>query len=98
MRRLQTSFALLVVLLVGAGIARAELQQEGNLRLKFNGRLAPKKLPRSASAPVIIRVHGASGTADGGKPPQLRRVAFAFNRYGTVSTKGLPVCDQGVLE
>ena len=79
-------------------MASGELIQEGNLRLAFNGRIAPKKLPRKVAAPVTMQVSGAIRTADGGKPPELRKIAIAFNRFGQVSTKGLPSCDPGQIE
>ena len=87
-----------LVALLCAGLAGAELTQKGNLRLQFNGRIAPKKLPRTGSAPVTIRVSGAIGTADGQRPPELEKIAIAFNRRGHVSTEGLPVCEPGELE
>jgi hypothetical protein len=86
------------VALLGAGLAGAELSQTGNLRLHFSGRIAPKKLPRTDPAPVTMQVRGAIGTADGGRPPELKKIAIAFNRYGRVSTEGLPVCEVGELE
>ena len=45
-----------------------------------------------------MRISGSIGTADGARPPQLSKIAIAFNRYGRVSTRGLPVCDAADLE
>jgi hypothetical protein len=98
MRRLAIATTLTLVALLGAGLANAELSQQGNLRLNFSGRIAPKKLPRRNLAPVTVRVRGAIGTADGRRPPELRKIAIGFNRYGRVSTRGLPVCLPGELE
>jgi hypothetical protein len=98
MRRLTIPIMLAITVLLGAGFANAELSQDGNLRLSFGGRLAPKTLPRSTTAPVTVRISGAIGTADGKQPPRLTKVAIAFNRYGTVSTEGLPTCTAGDLE
>lgn len=85
-------------MVLAAGLAQGEIKQQGNLRLTFDGRLTPKKLPRSTPAPISIQVRGAIATADGGRPPALRRIEFAFNRYGKVSTKGLPRCKSAELE
>jgi hypothetical protein len=98
MRRLAIPTALAIVALLGASLANGELTQRGNVRLAFSGKIAPKKLPRNGTAPVSVRVSGAIGTADGGRPPQLRKIAIAFNRYGHVSTRGLPVCESSQLE
>lgn len=98
MRRLAIPIAICLAALLGAGFATAQLTQKGNLRLNFSGRIAPKKLPRATPAPVRVRVSGAIGTADGGRPPKLSRISIAFNRYGRVSTKGLPVCRAFRLE
>ena len=56
----------MLVALAAAAMASGNLIQEGNLRLAFNGRIAPKKLPRKVAAPVTMQVSGAIRTADGG--------------------------------
>jgi hypothetical protein len=96
--RLAIPIAIAVAALLAAGLAGAELSQNGNLRLMFSGRIAPKTLPRANSAPVTIRISGAISTADGQRPPELNKIAIAFNRYGQVSTLGLPVCGPEELE
>jgi hypothetical protein len=97
-RRLSIA-ALLVFALtaVGAG-AQAELIQQGNLRVFFDGRLAPHALPRERLAPVSVTLDGSVATADGTRPPQLRDLRFAVNSAGKVSIAGLPRCRAGVLQ
>jgi hypothetical protein len=97
-RRLAIPLLIAIAALLSAGLAAAEIIQSGNLRLHFSGKIAPKKLPRTDTAPVTVRVSGAIGTADGQRPPELNKIAIAFNRYGRVSTEGLPVCEVGELE
>jgi hypothetical protein len=98
MRRLAIPLLLATVALLGAAVASGELTQQGNLRLAFNGSIVPKKLPRRTPAPVRMQVSGAIRTANGAQPPELRKISIAFNRYGSVSTVGLPTCDRGELE
>ena len=99
MRRLLIpTIATAAVLALGVAIAAGELVEQGNLRLAFNGRIAPQKLPRHKAAPVTVEVRGAIHTANGTKPPPLRRISIAFNRYGHVSTAGLPTCSAEALE
>ncbi len=98
MRRIALPITVAIAVLVCASFAAAELTQKGNLRLAFEGRITPKKLPREIPAPATINVRGSIGTADGQRPPALRKISIAFNRYGRVSTRGLPVCKQGELE
>jgi hypothetical protein len=97
-RRLAIPLLIAIAALLCAGLAAAEVVQDGNLRLHFSGKIAPKKLPRTNPAPVTVRVSGAIGTADGERPPELTKIAIAFNRDGHVSTKGLPICEAGELE
>ena len=97
MRRL-AAITLTVAIALSAGLAQGEVTQEGNLRLKFDGQIKPKYLPRRTNAPVTIQVSGQIGTANGERPPGVRRIAFLFNRYGVVSTVGLPTCSVGELE
>lgn len=57
-------------------------------------RLLPLALPRSAPAPVSVRVAGDFWTASGGLDalPQLRRISVAINRQGRLFDRGLPSC------
>jgi hypothetical protein len=84
--------------LLGSAVAAAEVVQEGNLRLTFNGHFSPQRLPRDHAAPVSVRLGGSVATTTGGRPPALRRITLAVNRYGRLSTRGLPVCEAGQLE
>lgn len=97
MRRLCISIVLLVIL-AAAAVAQGELEQSGNLRLTINGGFKPHALPRSKPAPVTATLEASITTVDGSRPPQLRRISFAINRYGLLSTRGLPTCDAGQLE
>jgi hypothetical protein len=97
MRRLAIS-AILAALALLASAARAELVQEGNLRVSFDGRIAPHILPRSRPAPVAVHLDSSIGTVDGSRPPQLRKVSVAVNRTGHLFLAGLPLCPRGELE
>ncbi len=97
-RRLSIFAALALALTGLGGAAHAELLQQGNLRVFFDGRLAPRALPRERLAPVSVTLDGSVATADGTRPPQLRELRFAVNSAGRVSTAGLPRCGAGVLQ
>jgi hypothetical protein len=84
--------------LLGAGLANGELVQRGNVRLDFDGRFTPKILPRDRDAPVSVQIGGAVRSVDGGRPPGLRQISIAVNRYSTVYTRGLPRCLPGALQ
>jgi hypothetical protein len=84
--------------LLCAAVAQAEMIQEGDLRLAYSAKFAPKALPRERPAPVTVTLGGSIATVDGSRPPELRRVSVAVNRFGQVSSKGLPTCDRGELE
>jgi hypothetical protein len=75
-----------------AGIARAEVEQEGTLRVSFNGKIAPHQLPRLGAAPVTVSLSGDISTTDGSTPPQLRTITMAINRHGRLDATGLPIC------
>jgi len=97
MKRLAATIAVLATLL-GAGLASGELVQRGDLRLDFSGRFAPQALPRDRAAPVSVLIAGSVATVDGSRPPELRRISIAVNRYGSVFTRGRPTCRSGLLE
>jgi hypothetical protein len=98
MRRLALTTALCLAALLAAAAARGELAQRGTLRLSFDGRFAPRALPRRRPAPLTVRLSGTIATTDGSRPPRLRTISIEVNRHGRVSTRGLPVCPAGLLE
>lgn len=89
---------LCAVALPGATSAQPGLVQKGGLRLALDAGFAPKVLPRNRSVPVTVRMRGSIRTADRSRPPQLRQITIAINRYGRLSAKGLPACTSGRLE
>ncbi len=97
MRRILVLTASAAVLL-GAGLAKAEVVQRGDVRLDFDGRFAPKVLPRDRDAPVSVLIGGAVTSVRGGHPPGLRRISISVNRYSKVYTRGLPRCEPGLLQ
>lgn len=96
-RLLIPAVAILLALL-GAGLAQAELSQDGNLRISFKGSFAPHSLPRDRPVPVTVDLEGAISTTDGSHPPALRRIEIALNRSGKLSTAGLPACSGAGLQ
>jgi hypothetical protein len=75
-----------------AALAGAETIQNGTLRVAFSGKFSPQLLPRHGSTPISVSIGGHISTTNGEPPPQLRRIAIAFNRSGRLSSTGLPVC------
>jgi hypothetical protein len=92
MRRSLLICLLFAATLFGAVVARGEVFPDGKLLVGFDARLAPHALPRDRPAPVTVSLHGTVKMLDGSRPPQLRRMSLAVNRYGLISTRGLPVC------
>jgi hypothetical protein len=85
-------------MLVVAGLARGEVAQKGNVRLAFNVEFSPHALPRDRPAPVSASFSGKVSAVNGAVPPRVRRLSIAFNRRGTISARGLPVCRSGELQ
>lgn len=97
MRRIAASIVFAATALLGVAAAQGEQVQEGNLRVSFDGRLAPRSLPRDRPAPVTAYLESSIRTVDGSNPPPLRRISIAVNRHGLVSFAGLPTCDPAAL-
>jgi hypothetical protein len=98
MKRLAFIAVLLVAALLGATIARGEISGDDGLFVSFGGGFTPRSLPRDRDVPVRVNLHTSIKTADGTRPPQLRTISLAVNRYGQISTKGLPACRPELLE
>ena len=81
-------------MLGGLGAARAdgERTQRGNLIVSLDGGLAPLKLPRDRTAPIVVHLEGGLQTADGAPLPRVTTVELGLPSQGVISTKGLPTC------
>jgi hypothetical protein len=80
-------------LLALASLASAETIQKGAVRIAFDGKITPQKLPREGTAPVKVAV-STEITATAGKPlAQLRKIEIAINRHGKLDSTGLAVCE-----
>jgi hypothetical protein len=80
-------------LCLSSPLALAEVTQNGTLRVSFEGKIAPNKLPRAGKAPVAVTIAGNIKTTDGQDPPQLRTIEMAINKNGKLDYKGLPRCN-----
>lgn len=98
MKRFGLTGVLCAALLLGAGIARGEIKGSDGLFVSFNGGFTPHALPRDRDVPVTVKLDFSVKTADGTKPPQLRTIRLAVNRYGRLTTAGLPTCRAALLE
>lgn len=78
--------------------AAAEITQQGKLITTFDGRLAPKTLPRKTPAPVAVSVAGDFKATKGARLPQLRKISVAINSAGRLYDKGLPTCRLEAIE
>ena len=99
MRRRFVTLALLLVAAGGlAAVARAEVVQSGDLRVKFEADFTPKSLPRERAAPITVDVGGEISTTDGSAPPALRRLRVELNSAGKIEPLGLPACTAPQLQ
>lgn len=98
MGRLGFISVLLATVLFSAAVAHAEVFGGNGLFISFGGGFTPRTLPRDRDVPVTVNLETAIKTTDGSRPPQLRRISFAVNRYGQITTKGLPACRPALLE
>ncbi len=96
--RLGALLAVVLLALVTASPAEAELTAGGDLFVKFSGGIAPDSLPRHTRAPISVSVAGAVRTLSGERPPALRRISIAINRGGRLDARGLPVCKRAQIQ
>lgn len=82
-----------LALLALASLANAEVIQKGTLRVAFDGKISPNRLPRDGMAPVKVSV-GTKISATKGKPlAQLSRIEIQINSHGKLDPTGLPKCE-----
>lgn len=70
----------------------SEVVQRSGIRVAFDAKLTPRKLPRSGAAPVRFALSAKIASTDGSIPPQLQGIAIEINRNGHLNPAGLPVC------
>ncbi len=75
-----------------SSLSSAEVVQKGDVRVKFEGALTPKALPRDALTPVKVGVGAKITALDESDPPKLRKISIAINSAGKFSPSALPVC------
>jgi hypothetical protein len=93
LRRAALVTVALLLALGAAGVARAEVEQQGSIIVAFDGGIEPTALPRTGVAPVAVSIDSSFKSAEGiDPPPQLRTIAIGINRAGEIFDRGLPTC------
>jgi hypothetical protein len=87
-----------LVLFTAVGPANALRIRAGNLLIIADGGFAPRALPKSHDAPIVIFGKGRITTVSGELPPILKDLNFEFDRHGHVETAGLSVCTAAKLQ
>lgn len=81
-----------------AAAEKATVVRAGDLVLRMNGGVAPRKLPKSRLAPITLRASGSLATVDGSHPPATKTVTVDFDKHGTINARGLAACRPGKLQ
>lgn len=81
----------LLVLTLAGGAAALRLQT-GSTVLKFDARVSPRRLSRTAATPAAVTVSGRIFTTDGSVPLSLTKVRVKVDNDVAFETVGLPVC------
>ena len=98
MQILIVATALIGVTGASAFAERPTVVRAGNLVLKLNGGVSPKKLPKGKLAPITLKASGNITTTDGSQPPAAKTVTIDFDKHGTIDARGLKVCRSGALQ
>lgn len=99
MRRRLAITALVVLAIASASTTALGVSfVKDEVKVSFNGRFAPRVLPRDHPAPVTIELSSSISTEDGSQPPPLKSLEISLNSHGRLSTRGLPICDSAVLQ
>lgn len=70
----------------------SEVSQSGGVRVSFQGKLAPRTLPRRGTKPVVASVGARVIPLGERTPPQLRRIEISINRNGRFAPGSVPSC------
>jgi hypothetical protein len=86
------TLAVLAAFVALAALAEGEVVQKGDIRVKLEGALTPKALPRTGDVPVRVSVGAKITALKESDPPRLRKISIAINSAGKFSPGALPVC------
>ncbi len=89
--------AVFLVAALSATPAQAELSEQGDLFVRFQGGIDPTALPRTKRAPIGVEVAGTVKTLSGEEPPALRSIRIELNKGGVLDSRGLPDCHYAQL-
>jgi len=93
LRRIGLVAVALLATLVLAGVARAEVERDGDIVVTLDGGISPRSLPRTGMAPVTVTLDSTFKSVEGSDPPpQLHTIAVGINRGGKIFDRGLPTC------
>ncbi len=95
---LASTVVLLVAIVSVAMAQRPTVVRSGNLILKVNGGVTPKRLSKKKLSPITLRVGAGIGTADGAQPPVARKVTIEFDKHGAINAHHLTTCRLGAIE
>ncbi len=99
MRRAPLKVAVAVggLFLVACAGAYALTIEIDKLAVSATASISPRALPARGGVPVKLSSVTRVKTSDGSPPPAMREMVFAFDKHGSVDTKGLPVCTEAKL-
>jgi hypothetical protein len=83
--------------LVACASALALKIEIGDTTVSATAEISPRALPSRGQAPVNVGSVTRIKTTDGSQPSALRQLVFAFDKHGSIDTKGLPVCTEAKL-
>lgn len=86
------AFLALASLLVLASVAGGTISQKGTVRVAVDGKLNPKRLPRTGVAPIAVTIGSVITTTDQSLVPPLERIRIELNRHGRLDNGGIPPC------
>jgi len=90
--------AVAAIAFASVSVAKPVVVSLGNLVLKFDSSVSPKKLPKKKLAPITFKLSANISTKDGKHPPAAKTFSGDVDKNGALDTKGLPVCKAGQLE
>jgi hypothetical protein len=90
--------ALAVLAIAAVAAAKPITVTAGNLVLKFDSSITPKKLWKARLTPIRFKIGAQISTKDGKHPPAAKTFEGEVDKNGALNPKGLPACSPGKLE
>jgi hypothetical protein len=87
----------IALVVAASAMGKPEVVRFGNLFLRDDGGITPKRLSRHEQVPITAHLNAQIGTTDGTHPPAIESLDAEFDKSIELDAVGLPACKRTLI-